>query len=172
MRPRRLECALSPLCELPEIGQGSRGHWRLPSLATSQGGFSPVERREFVKAITVREPFASLIVRGPKAVENRSHRVAWRGLVAIHAGKRVEADALADYPQAQGWPLTPGAVIGVARLADCVPVALCESPFAVGPWCLILEERRPLPRPVACSGQLGVWTLPPAVAAAVEAQLG
>lgn len=41
------------------------------------------------KALTVRQPWASLIARGVKRVENRVWRLAWAGPVLIHAGGKV-----------------------------------------------------------------------------------
>ena len=40
-----------------------------------------------VKAITIRQPFAWLIVHGHKPVENRIWETKFRGPIAIHAAK-------------------------------------------------------------------------------------
>jgi len=39
-----------------------------------------------MKAVTIYQPYAELIARGEKRVENRSWRTDYRGPLAIHAG--------------------------------------------------------------------------------------
>jgi len=41
------------------------------------------------KVLSVRQPYASLLVSGIKDVENRSRRTNYRGTVLIHAGAKV-----------------------------------------------------------------------------------
>jgi hypothetical protein len=79
-----------------------------------------------------------------------------------------------------------GAVIAVARVAgrhhsdDCmlleylVPpgsVTGCSAWAARGQWHIELADVRPLAKPVACRGRLGLWRLPEDVETAVRAQL-
>lgn len=40
-----------------------------------------------MKALTISQPYASLIARGEKFVENRRWPTPYRGPLAIHAGK-------------------------------------------------------------------------------------
>ena len=40
-----------------------------------------------MKAITILQPYASLIVAGAKQYETRSWDTPYRGIIAIHAGK-------------------------------------------------------------------------------------
>ena len=41
------------------------------------------------KVLSVRQPYANLIVKGYKDVENRSRRTNYRGLLLIHASAKV-----------------------------------------------------------------------------------
>lgn len=43
-----------------------------------------------MKALTVRQPWASLIACGAKTIETRSWRTSYRGWLAIHAGKTID----------------------------------------------------------------------------------
>lgn len=134
-------------------------------------------------ALTICQPFAELIARGEKRVENRTW---WppRGMigqrVAIHAGK--SRQWLRGYP-AEG--LVFGAVIATARLAgvwslDEIESGQCADEFrglppawlrdhehTEGPVCWVLDNVQRLPEPVAISGALGLWqvrgTLPEVV---------
>ena len=40
-----------------------------------------------MKAITIKQPYASLIVEGIKDIENRTWKTNYRGRILIHAGK-------------------------------------------------------------------------------------
>jgi len=96
-----------------------------------------------MKAITILQPWASLIACGAKQIETRSWKTSYRGPIAIHAGKRCQAyhmniafnepfySALKEqrgYMLDQGpegsnkrisYPL-PGSVIAIADLVDCI----------------------------------------------------
>jgi len=80
-----------------------------------------------MKCLSVRQPWAQLIVDGHKDVENRTWKTGHRGQILIHAGLRVEKGA-AEYYREQAtqnsvpWPekLAKGGIIGVVDLVDCV----------------------------------------------------
>lgn len=89
------------------------------------------------RAITLWQPWASLIAEGVKWIETRPRRCNWRGWVMIHAAKRVPYPErgpmfVGDYHVAQDgtWlhgpgvaaPMPFGAVVAVARLTDCLPM--------------------------------------------------
>ena len=153
-----------------------------------------------IRALTVRQPWASAIAFGDKRVENRSWPTAYRGLLAIHAGASVDWDAtekawpaagLAPYVAGaprKAWTasLPLGAVIAVAELAGCHDdgTAPCLTPLGrqgrlvmCSPWAQRfqwhwqLADVRPLREPVPCRGALGLWRLPADVEKAVRAQL-
>ena len=67
-----------------------------------------------MKALTIRQPWASLIVDGEKRVENRTWPTKYRGPLLIHAGKsRLEVDR----DQARRLPFS--AIIGQVEVVDC-----------------------------------------------------
>lgn len=54
-----------------------------------------------MKALTVQQPYASLIASGEKWIENRSWHTNYRGPLAIHAAKSskyIKSKLLAIYP--------------------------------------------------------------------------
>jgi hypothetical protein len=53
-----------------------------------------------MKTLTVRQPWASLIVTGAKDVENRSWPTSYRGTLLIHAGVRLALSA--PFPPSSG----------------------------------------------------------------------
>lgn len=113
-----------------------------------------------MKALTIRQPYASLIVAGVKDVENRSWTSGHRGTVAIHAGRvdRVGPQASMAWHIATvlGLELPTGAILGVVDLVDVVEGA--SSPWALpGHRHWVLRGARPLDHPVPMRGHLNLW---------------
>jgi activating signal cointegrator 1 len=118
-----------------------------------------------MRALTIQQPWAHLIIRGDKRVENRTWPTRYRGPLAIHAGKgrawlrRAEGSGF----RVRGSELDFGAVIGTVELVDCLPLdeyrqRYGDDEYACGPWCWVLRDARPLAEPVPCRGSLGLWT--------------
>jgi hypothetical protein len=82
-----------------------------------------------VKALSVREPWATLICRYGKDVENRSRRMGYRGPLVICASKTVERVEESVY-RSSGFTaeLQPGMAIGV------VEVVGCDERWTGNPW--------------------------------------
>ena len=91
------------------------------------------------KAITLREPWAAVVVRGFKLVENRPNRTKFRGRIAIHAGINNSDEALEQFESAVEMleeldhpvmnkafqnedMLQPGCIVGSVEIWDCVRI--------------------------------------------------
>ena len=113
-----------------------------------------------LRALTICQPYAELIRQGEKLVENRTWATAYRGPLAIHAGKSrawLDEDDPVRHPG-----MTFGAIVAVADLYGCVqvgrlPEELRGHEHAHGPWCWLLRNVRPVD-PIPCRGGLGLWT--------------
>jgi len=53
-----------------------------------------------------------------------------------------------------------GAVVGICRLADCLPIGRLDDEWASGPWCWRLENVRAFEQPIPCRGGLRLFDLP------------
>jgi activating signal cointegrator 1 len=90
-----------------------------------------------MKALTIRQPWASLIAAGIKTVETRSRRTNYRGPIVIHAGKTDTDNAPGVHPYVWdrlsdvigGAAPVRGAGIAVADLVDCVPIVAESGTF-------------------------------------------
>ena len=135
-------------------------------------------------AITICQPFASLIADGEKRVENRTWAVRYRGDLAIHAAApKTSRRWLKEWTGELPDPMPFSAIVAVAELTHCVPFDLVGSlideelqflkthEHASGPFCWVLERVQRLPDPIACSGQQGLWTPTEDQHAAIAAQL-
>lgn len=99
-----------------------------------------------MKAITLSQPWASLVALGVKTIETRSWGTTYRGPLAIHAGKHCEAGVAGDYyvdddtPRGCSkqyllrgpipWPyrLPLGAIVATCDLVDVVPMSSYGDP--------------------------------------------
>jgi len=117
-----------------------------------------------LKAISIRQPWAWLIVNGYKDVENRVWSANLRGRILIHAGlskQDTPHEALtyikrryrvADLPAT----FETGGIVGLAEITDCVEHH--RSKWFQGPFGWVLTNARRLPfKP--CRGQLKFFTL-------------
>lgn len=131
------------------------------------------------KALSVRQPWAWLIVNGWKDIENRDWKpsnpgLRFRGSVLIHASRWWKdeeaaadwADACAMAMKARGEapPISAfadaaeqrGGIVGVASIIDTVRQS--DSPWFTGPYGFKLVRQRALPLR-RCDGQLGFFTV-------------
>ena len=96
-----------------------------------------------MKALTILQPWASLIAIGAKKIETRSWPTKYRGPIAIHAGKEMwhltlmqgnqllqdavirafggEPNRARGSAQGGNFNLPYGAVIAIAEIVDCKP---------------------------------------------------
>lgn len=105
------------------------------------------------KALSVKQPWASLIASGEKTIEVRSRRTKFRGRVLICVSKR---------PVMDGLPA--GVAICTVELVDCRPLEPADERLSgVGhmddQWAWILRDARPVEH-FAVSGQLGLFPCP------------
>jgi hypothetical protein len=115
-----------------------------------------------VKALSIRQPYAWLIVNGLKDIENRNWPTNFRGDVLIHAGITYPMRDYADDAEIYGrrfgaYPAREemlGGIVGVATIVDCV--ATSDSEWFFGPYGFVLENARPLPM-IPCKGALGFF---------------
>lgn len=130
-----------------------------------------------MKALTISQPFASLIASGEKWIENRCWRTYYRGPLAIHAGlgrQYLDRAKLAAYPTSR--------IVAVVDMIACLSwgeiateserrpmerptgVHRCwreifEDKHCEGPWCWILSNVR-IVESDEIRGARGLWDLP------------
>lgn len=132
---------------------------------------------DWIRGISIRQPYAACILAGAKTVENRPAR--WRpGWVLLHTSKTIDQRAL-RIPligrTIRGRQLVTGAVAGIARITDCHQdpegAPPCTEWAQPGAWHLVLEDVQELPLPVPARGQVVRWKPKPDLVAQVLQQL-
>ena len=142
-----------------------------------------------MKALSLTQPWATLVAIGAKRYETRSWFTSYRGQIAIHASKGFPAwakETLREEPfrsvlyangAAAAW-LPLGHVIAICDVTACIPtnarasrqslanIGLTEQEFAFGDYsegryAWRLENVRRLPEPIPAKGALGLWDWTP-----------
>jgi hypothetical protein len=119
-----------------------------------------------MKALTIKQPWAHLIITGQKDIENRTWTTSYRGPVLIHAGKALDEIAYdvmrseEDVDLPHDRYLDRGGFVGVAWLADCVTRS--DSDWFEGPYGFVLTGVRRC-QFYPCKGALGLWNVPETV---------
>ena len=103
-----------------------------------------------IRALSLRQPWASLVADGRKTIETRTWRTRYRGTLAIHASARPHDD------------LPTGGIIAIARLYDCRPMTADDEaqaciPLYDGAYAWLLADVQPVEL-IPCKGMLGLWT--------------
>lgn len=120
-----------------------------------------------MKALTIKQPWASLIVEGIKDIENRTWRTNYRGRIYVHCSKPTKFDVKMTDPQtiaampvlkqAFDGTMPFGAIIGEVDIIDCVqnhPSAWAEQ----GAWNWVLANPVKYDRPILnVKGALSFW---------------
>lgn len=124
-----------------------------------------------MKALTIWQPWASLIALGAKTIETRSWSTTYRGPLAIHAAKQWTAeqqwirDKFSDFLPDH---ILLGCIIATAYLTDVMPA---DTPYTLrlaqfelefgdyspGRFAWRLENIVPLLTPIPARGQQGLW---------------
>lgn len=119
-----------------------------------------------MKALTIKEPWASLIVQGFKKYEFRSWKTNYRGKVLIHAGLSKEnIEKYKDY----NLDISSGEIIGEACITECILVdekldkklrKIDKNVYGnnhIGLYAFKLENVKKYNKKIKAKGKLGLW---------------
>lgn len=132
-----------------------------------------------MKAITVWQPWATLLATGQKHNETRSWKTSYRGEILIHAAKTDHSGILLHIPmeelkhfQDAGVvnKLPTGAIIGKANLVDCFqideayrrklqrenPAELAFGDYTIGRYAWVMADAILFNKPIPAKG-LELW---------------
>jgi hypothetical protein len=131
-----------------------------------------------IKALSLHQPWASLIAAGAKHIETRSWDTPYRGLLAIHATLEspratlalANADPMRGALQAAGITtadrLPRGCILALCRLTACEPVSTpppypesAYGEYTPGRFAWRLDDIWALPEPLPARGSQGLWSV-------------
>lgn len=119
-------------------------------------------RLEPLKALSIQQPWATLIAECGKDIENRAWNTKFRGTILIHASKKFDYSIF--HTKGKLWELyeehigavdfEKGGIIGYVDIVDCVEKS--DSPWFFGPKGFVLKNPGTLPfQP--CKGKLSFF---------------
>lgn len=124
------------------------------------------------KVLSVRQPYASLLVNGIKDVENRSRRTNYRGTVLIHASAK-EHDVIGYLHRKREFTINEitilstmgevdedylfSCIVGSVDIIDCVQNHSSEW-AEKGQWHWVCANAKKFEHPIRnVKGKLGIW---------------
>lgn len=137
-----------------------------------------------MKALTIWQPWASMVALGIKKNETRGYPISYRGPIAIHAGRKSVHEVwsmyidretrevicrslnLTDFASLGAFPL--GCVLSTANLVDCIEITpyyistltsdeLALGDYTIGRYAWKLADVKQFPNPVPAKGKQGLW---------------
>lgn len=119
-----------------------------------------------MKALSLRQPWAELILQGKKTIETRKWNTKFRGEFYIHAAKQIDKEACKHFKIDQ-TTLTTGALVGKATLVDVRSYTSseefiadnhlhCAGQLNFRKCGFVLKDVKRI-KPKACKGQLGFF---------------
>lgn len=130
-----------------------------------------------MRALTLTQPWASLVAVGAKTIETRSWSTRYRGPLAIHAALNFpqwavnfayDPEIIALVGQAVGLPR--GYILATCHLSNCLKTEdlrarfgplLRFGDFSPGRFGFIFTHIQPLAIPIPARGRLGLWEWTP-----------
>ena len=76
-----------------------------------------------MKVLTIKQPWATLIMQGNKRFEFRSWQTKYRGELLIHAGKGIDKEAMIRLKKYLPKDLPFGKILGKVTLVDCIKMS-------------------------------------------------
>lgn len=122
-----------------------------------------------MKALTIKEPWATLIIESYKQYEFRSWKTNYRGKILIHTSQVLEKDMIERFKE-YNLNYNCGYIIGEAEIVDCIlvdqefnenlrkinPLVYAKSNH-VEKFAWKLEKVKRYDKPIPCKGKLGLW---------------
>lgn len=123
-----------------------------------------------MKVLTIRQPWATLIIAGLKRYEFRSWNTKYRGEILIHAGKTIDKEAVQRLEKYLPDELPLGKILGKVKVIDCVKCdetlkekclkenkdVYAKSSF-VERFAIELSDVEVFEKQIEIKGQLGLW---------------
>lgn len=123
-----------------------------------------------MKVLTIKQPWATLIMQGDKRYEFRSWQTRYRGDILIHAGKGKDKEAINRLKKYLPEELPYGKILGKVTLVDCIKMSpnfkekllmenkdiYAKSTFSEEfGW--KLENVEVFEKPIEAKGKLNLW---------------
>ena len=123
-----------------------------------------------MKVLTIKQPWATLIMQGDKRFEFRSWQTKYRGDLLIHAGPGIDHEAMKRLAKYIPKDMPSGKILGKVTLVDCIK---CDDDFKgkclkenkdvyakstfIEKFAWQLENAEVFDEPIEATGKLSLW---------------
>ena len=123
-----------------------------------------------MKVLTIKQPWATLIMQKDKRFEFRSWQTKYRGDLLIHAGKGIDKEAMKRLAKYIPKDMPSGKILGKVTLVDCIK---CDDDFKgkclkenkdvyaiitfIEKFAWQLENAEVFDEPIEAKGKLSLW---------------
>lgn len=124
-----------------------------------------------MKVITLKQPWATLIVAGYKKYEFRSWKINYRGKILIHAGKSFDKEDM-DRVKHLNLEYPTSMILGEVEITDCLELnkdinkkIIKENPTLYGHkeertgYAWVLKNNKRIIDNRVIKGKLGIWNI-------------
>lgn len=125
-----------------------------------------------MKVLTIKQPWATLIMQQDKRYEFRSWKTNYRGEFLIHAGKGLDKDAAKRLKKYLPEELPMGMILGKVTITDCIPMSeefasmlaaensdIYTAHSFSNNYGFKIENVKVFDKPIEAKGQLGFWNI-------------
>lgn len=123
-----------------------------------------------MKVLTIKQPWATLIMQKDKKFEFRSWQTKYRGELLIHAGKDIDKEAVKRLAKYLPKYMPQGKILGKVKLVDCIKMSpefekmllkenneiYTENSFSRN-YGWKLEDVEMFDEPIEAKGKLSLW---------------
>lgn len=124
-------------------------------------------RNSKIPALSIRQPWAELILRNRKKIEIRTWESKYRGKVLLHTGKIIDEISMKKYGMTN---LFCGGLIGIFNLTAIIPFDrsnweewrlhhLSDDPFREGYYAWIIKDPIRFVKPIEAKGDVGLFQI-------------
>ncbi|NOT50237.1 MAG: hypothetical protein HOP10_03060 [Chitinophagaceae bacterium] len=135
-----------------------------------------------MKAISIKQPWITLILGKSKTIELRDMELSYRGPIALHAPKGIDYKAAFFFNIEDPLTLSTGFIMGVAEIVDVIVLNdsnqlgyLLEhfqvAPFNGDKFGLVIKNVQVLQNPIPQAGQPGIFDLPADITESIRNQI-
>jgi ASCH domain-containing protein len=125
---------------------------------------------ELLFALSIRQPWLDMILRGVKSMEVRTWEIRRKGLIALHSPWMIDFGAAYFYGYQEPWKLPRGRIVGTAEVTDvlqldesswreCLQLHRQPVPMMSGAFGITLRDVRILPKPLPYRGRQMLFPL-------------
>jgi hypothetical protein len=129
-----------------------------------------------IPAISIRQPWAELILRGDKTIEIRTWTDSYRGDLYLHTGKSADEYKIFEFDIPD---LFRGGYVGIIELAAIIPFTperwgqwsekhLSKSSYKSGTYAWVIRKVRRFTSPIPAPGKLGIFHPEPEILRKLE----